>query len=151
MAQLVKNLHAIWDTWAQSLSWENPLEEGMATHSSIVAWRIPMDRGAWRATIHGVAESGQTEWLSTSQKHRWSITLDCFGVWRRWGQSCRMVTCGIWCGLWVVSEQSWIIRCPADVSGTFLVESVEKFPQQIHMLKLGPGTIMHILLKGDIP
>ena len=36
---------------------EDPLEEGMATHSSILAWRIPMDREAWRATIHGVAKS----------------------------------------------------------------------------------------------
>ena len=34
----------------QSLGWEDPLEEDMATHSSILAWRIPMDRGAWRAT-----------------------------------------------------------------------------------------------------
>ena len=34
------------------LSWEDPLEKGMATHSSILAWRIPMDRGAWRATVH---------------------------------------------------------------------------------------------------
>ena len=37
--------------------WEDPLEEGMATHSFILAWRIPMDRGAWWATVHGVAES----------------------------------------------------------------------------------------------
>ena len=37
----------------------------MATHSSILAWRIPMDRGAWRATVHSVAESDTTEWLST--------------------------------------------------------------------------------------
>ena len=40
------------------LSREDPLEEGMATHSSILAWRIPMDRGAWRATVHRVIQSG---------------------------------------------------------------------------------------------
>ena len=40
-----------------SLGQEDPLEEGMATHSSVFAWRIPMDRGAWQATIHGVAKS----------------------------------------------------------------------------------------------
>jgi len=40
-----------------SLSWEDPLEEGMATHTSILAWRIPMDRGAWKATVHRVAKS----------------------------------------------------------------------------------------------
>ena len=38
------------------LGWEDLLEEGMATHSSILAWRIPMDRGAWQATAHGVAK-----------------------------------------------------------------------------------------------
>ena len=40
-----------------SLGWEDPLEEGMATHSSLLPWRIPMDRRAWRATVHGVAKS----------------------------------------------------------------------------------------------
>ena len=53
MAQLVKNLPAVWETWVQSLGWEDPLEEGMETHSSILAWRIHMDRGAWWATVHG--------------------------------------------------------------------------------------------------
>ena len=37
--------------------WEDPLEEGMATHSSILAWRIPKDRGAWWATVHGVTKN----------------------------------------------------------------------------------------------
>ena len=40
-----------------SLSWEDPLEDAMATHSSILAWRIPMDRGAWWAAVHRVAQS----------------------------------------------------------------------------------------------
>ena len=39
------------------LGWEDPLKEGMATHSSIRAWRIPMDRGAWQTTVHAVAKS----------------------------------------------------------------------------------------------
>ena len=47
MAQMVKNLPAMLETWVQSLGWEDPLEKGTATHSSILAWRIPMDRGAW--------------------------------------------------------------------------------------------------------
>ena len=46
MAQMVKNLPAMLETWVQSLGWEDPLEKGTATHSSILAWRIPMDRGA---------------------------------------------------------------------------------------------------------
>ena len=53
------------ETWVQSLGWEDPLEEGIATHSSILAWRIPMDRGAWQATILGVAESDTTEHIHT--------------------------------------------------------------------------------------
>ena len=57
VAQTVKNLPAILETWVQSLGWEDPLEEGIATHSSILAWRIPMDRGAWWVTVHGVAQS----------------------------------------------------------------------------------------------
>ena len=46
------------ETWVQSLSREDPLEEGMATHSSILAWRIPMDRGAWWTTVHKITKSG---------------------------------------------------------------------------------------------
>ena len=45
------------ETWVQSLGWENPLEEGMTTHSCILAWRIPMDRGAWQVVVHGVTKS----------------------------------------------------------------------------------------------
>ena len=45
VAQMVKNLLAMQDTWAQSVGWEDSLENSMATHSNILAWRIPMDRG----------------------------------------------------------------------------------------------------------
>ena len=45
------------ETWIQFLEWQDPLEEGMATHSSILAWRVPTDRGAWWATVPGVAKS----------------------------------------------------------------------------------------------
>ena len=57
VAQTVKNLLAMWDTWVQSLGWEDSLEKGMATHSSILAWRIPMDRGEWWAAVHEVTKS----------------------------------------------------------------------------------------------
>ena len=40
VAQMVKNLPAMWETWVRSLGWEDPLEESMATHSSVLAWRI---------------------------------------------------------------------------------------------------------------
>ena len=55
--QLIKNLLAMRETWVQSLGSEDPLEEGMATRFSILAWRIPVDRGAWRAAVHGVTKS----------------------------------------------------------------------------------------------
>ena len=55
---MVKNLPAVQKIWVPSPDQEDPLEEGMATHSSILAWRILMDGGAWRATAHGVAKNG---------------------------------------------------------------------------------------------
>ena len=57
MAQMVKNPPLMWETWVQPLGREDPLEEGMATHSSILAWRIPMDGRAWWATVYEVAKS----------------------------------------------------------------------------------------------
>ena len=56
VAQMVNDLPAMWETWVQSLGWEDPLEEGMATHSSPLVWEIPMDREAWWTAVHGVAK-----------------------------------------------------------------------------------------------
>ena len=57
--------------WVQSRGREDPLEEGMATHSSIPAWRIPMDRGAWHAEAHRVTRSRTwLEWLSMHSTHK---------------------------------------------------------------------------------
>ena len=64
---VVKNPPAMRESWVRSLSWEGTLEEGMATHSSILAWRIPMDGGAWRAIVHGVAKSRKR--LNSSAQH----------------------------------------------------------------------------------
>ena len=57
VAQMVKNLPPVQETWVQFLGQEDPLEKGMATHSSILAWRIPIDRGTWQAAVHGVKKS----------------------------------------------------------------------------------------------
>ena len=61
VAQLVKNLPAMWETWIRSLGWEDPLEKGKATHSSFLAWRIP-----WALQSRGHKESDMTEQLSLS-------------------------------------------------------------------------------------
>ena len=61
VTQLVKNLPAMWETWVRSLGWEDPLEKGKATHSSILAWRIP-----WTVQSMGCKESDMTERLSLS-------------------------------------------------------------------------------------
>ena len=57
VAQTVKNLTAMWETWVHSLGWEDLLEESIATHSSILVWRIPINSGAWWATVHRDAKS----------------------------------------------------------------------------------------------
>ena len=51
LTQWVKHLPTMWETWVQFLGWEDTLEKGMATHSSILAWRI-LDRGVWGATVY---------------------------------------------------------------------------------------------------
>ena len=57
MSKMVKNPPAKQETWVWLLGWEDPLEKGVATHSSILAWRMPTDREAWGATVHGLAKS----------------------------------------------------------------------------------------------
>ena len=63
---VVKNPPAMQETGAQSLGCDDTLEKGMVIHSSILAWRNLMDRGAWRATVHSVAESDVTKRLSAA-------------------------------------------------------------------------------------
>ena len=61
MAQMVKNPPAVWETWVGSLGWEDPLEEGMATHSSILAWRTPWTKEPGRLRSIGWQELDMTE------------------------------------------------------------------------------------------
>ena len=75
VSQLVKNPSAMRETWVWSLSWKDPLEESMATHSSILAWRISMDREIWWATVHPVTKS-QTRlsyWAHSTLGHLTSL------------------------------------------------------------------------------
>ena len=64
---MVKNLPSMWESWVGFLGWEDPLEEVMATHSSILTWGIPMDKGAWWATVHWVTKSQTkvSKWTKT--------------------------------------------------------------------------------------
>ena len=73
MAQMVKNLPAVWETRV-SLGWENTMEEGTATHSSILAWKIPMDRQAWRATVHAVSRV-RLYWVTKHSRKLLSLGL----------------------------------------------------------------------------
>ena len=73
---MIKNPLAMWETWVSSLGWKDPLEEGMTTHSSIPAWRIPKDRGAWQPIFHGVGkELDTTERLSLTKSLGQSHTI----------------------------------------------------------------------------
>jgi len=70
VTQTINNPPAIWETWVQPLGWKDPLKEGMATHSSILAWRIPMDRVAWQATVPGSQRVGHDRATKHSTAHR---------------------------------------------------------------------------------
>ena len=67
VAQMVKKPPEMQESRVRSLGWEDPLEERMATHSSIHPWRIPVDRGAWWATVHGLQRI-KHDWVTTYSK-----------------------------------------------------------------------------------
>ena len=66
---MVKKLPAMQETQFQSLAQEDPLEKDMATHSTILSWRIPTDRGAWQSAVLEVTESDMTERLTCCLRH----------------------------------------------------------------------------------
>ena len=105
MAQAVINPPAMWETWVWSLGWEAPLEEGMATHSTILSWRIPVDRGAWQAIVHVVAKSQQL-----SAQHSTSIVYICQSQCPSSSHSSFPLLVSIWCSLF----------CSKFISTTFL-------------------------------
>jgi len=76
MVQMVKNLPVMQETWVQSLGWKDTLEKGTATHSSILAWRIPMNNGAWQLQSMGFQKSDMTEQLSTHTHNFISQSLE---------------------------------------------------------------------------
>ena len=108
---MVKNQPSVWDTWVQSLGWEDPLEEGMATHSSVLAWRIPMDRGARWATIHGVTKS--RTWLKPLSTHTGKEYLNAGPVLR---QILSLLCCPSW-GIFVSTPGTRTLSSGWDPSG----------------------------------
>ena len=100
VAQTVKNLPAMWETWVWCLGWEDALEEGMATHSSILAWRILHgQRSTGDSSPWGCKESDTTEWLSIAQQTPDSHRHLCF-----WPMPC---------GMWELSSLTRIESVPA--------------------------------------
>ena len=66
MAQLVKNPPAVWETWVRSLGWEDPLEKGKATHSSILAWRSLVTKSQTRLSNFHFSAAGSVVHLGVS-------------------------------------------------------------------------------------
>ena len=83
VAQTVKNLPEMRETWVRPLSWEDPLEEGMASLLSILAWRIPTDREAWWATVHGVKSWA---WLSEHTGGRHCSVFSTYPILFKWDE-----------------------------------------------------------------
>ena len=75
VAQWEKNLPAMQETWVRSLNWEDPLEEGLATHSSILVWRIAMDRGAWQLQSMG-SQRIRHDWVTKHTSTHISINIE---------------------------------------------------------------------------
>ena len=68
VAQTVKNPPAMQKTWVRSLGWDDPLAEGMSTHSSIIAWRIPTNRGAWQAIVLTWTWIWMFDWMDMNER-----------------------------------------------------------------------------------
>ena len=97
VAQMVKNTTEIRETWARSLGWEDPLEKEMATHSYILAWRVPIDRGAWQATVPGVRV--RHDWATKHNTSSEPLSKDQLYPCRSWyhfcvSWPCRSPSCG---------------------------------------------------------
>ena len=111
VAQMVKNLPAMQETWVQSLDGEDPLEEEIATHSSILAWRIPgtEEPGGQSPWGHGVGHNWVTNIHSTSQQSAGSSRP----VWRDQGRLLQIKDCCIW-KVNVMTAVEQIPGCPSS-------------------------------------
>ena len=102
VAQMIKNLPAMQET-VLSLGWEDPLEKELATHSNILAWRIPIDRGHWQATVHGIAKSWTR--LSRLSRHRSSLGWAPVALWQ-------LPACHLFHAWWGMYVNATLSVCP---------------------------------------
>ena len=83
VAQRLKHLPAMWETWVRSLGQEDPLEKEMATHSSILAWRIPWTEEPGRLPVHGIAKSRTWHWIQRNARNFSGVMENfCILMWR---------------------------------------------------------------------
>ena len=96
IAQMVKNLPAMQETWVQSLGWEDPLEEGMATHSSILDWRIP-----WTEEPGGLLSMRSQIWTSLSDQAQHNKCLAAWRISAAFIRGKRPVIPSVWPSAWL--------------------------------------------------
>ena len=89
VAQTVKNLPVVQETWLWSLGWEDPLKEGMVTHSSILAWRIPMEPG--RLQSMGL-QRVRRDWVTKHTHGSWNAIPFCHSFLKYYINSCKIPT-----------------------------------------------------------
>ena len=109
------------ETWVWSLGWEDPLEKGMTTHSSILAWRIPVDRGAWRAIVCGVTKSWTrlSDWAHVASLGNFNLKklCCCFSCQLLWSVLAFVFCIYYWAEapiLWPPDAKSWLTRKDPD-------------------------------------
>ena len=116
VAQRLKNLPAMCETQVQSLDWEDPLEKGMATHSSILAWRIPLMRSLAGNGPWGCKELSDFEWLTLSffTVHLMTVLLFLWRRWCWWNHSRELLpgTAGLWYKQ-LISWEQWSRVAPS--------------------------------------
>ena len=123
VAQLVKNPSAVQQTRVWVLGWEVPLEKGMATHSTILAWRIPTDRGAWRATVHG-SQRVRHNWETNHSPTRAPIACGLMKLTGWWRKQAIIIEWWWWVSRCIMSDSCDpmdgsppVSLCPWDLPG----------------------------------
>ena len=121
VAQSVKNPPALWETWVKSLGREDRLEVDMATHSSILAWRIPLDRGAWRATVHRGTKSWT--WLKRLSRHTHNLEISVQILFNDQGNSPAAIQSQAWSLMMITNSNNFHnSKCPRQIYYSVLVD-----------------------------